>query len=153
MGMRKVSGFITVEYSLLIPALMIAYTFLIYIGLYQYNCTVLGAYAGILSVESGKTGAEDNDSQAGVLAGINGRLDYDRCIFLEEISLNYTKRGRKAIVSLQGRMDNPLSVMGIGPKSMQICTTREQVVRSPRTFLRLCKTAAQYINRQENEGR
>ena len=39
--MKKVDAFVTVEYSMLLPILFLIYTFLIYIGIYQYDVCLL----------------------------------------------------------------------------------------------------------------
>ncbi len=40
-AMKKVGAFVTVEYALLLPVILIVYSFLIYISIYQYDACLL----------------------------------------------------------------------------------------------------------------
>ncbi len=118
--MKKVGAFITIEYSLLLPMLLLLYTFLIYIGLYQYNACLLQTDSYFVLLE--------------------GDVTYqNKYLLAEEIKIDYSKTGKKINIVGTGKMHSPLSVMGIGKEYWEFQTDLETQEYSPINVLRVLK--------------
>lgn len=75
---KAVDGFVTIEYTLLIPVLLIFYTFLICMGLYQYNECLLRTNMYLLGCEGARLFEKEVSSKIEILQNVQERLYYDK---------------------------------------------------------------------------
>ena len=119
--MRKVSGFVTIEYGLLIPLLYMLYTFLIYVAIYQYNQCLL-----------------QTDS-CFVALGQQTIVYENKYLLAEDIQIDYTHKGNELYVKGKGSMSSPLFFIGIGEKNWYLQSEVEAEVYAPTKILRFFK--------------
>ncbi len=118
--MRKIQAFITIEYTLLLPILTLLYVFLIYIGLYEYNASLLLADTYFLALE--------------------GEINYEnKYLLAEHVQIDCIQKGNALNVVGRGSMRSPLAMMGIGAKDWQFQTSLDIQKHSATKVLRLLK--------------
>lgn len=119
--MRKVSGFVTIEYSLLLPLLYMLYTCLIYVALYEYNQCLLQTECYFVALGQRKIVCQN------------------KYLLAEDIEIDYTSKGHEISVKAEGTMSSPLFVMGIGRKKWYLQSEIGADIYAPTKILRLFK--------------
>ena len=137
---KNIDGFITIEYTLLIPVLLILYTFLICMGLYQYDQCLLRTNMCLLGSEASCMANEEASSKVALLQEIEENLYYDKYLLVDEMQTVYSVKGNDIKVSGSGRMLNPLNVFGIGEEMWNLNAVCEAEAVNAAETLRLCKT-------------
>lgn len=137
--MKKVEAFVTIEYTLLLPVLLMLYTSLIYIGLYQYNQCIMQNNTCLLALEGCCIYDLTQEELSESLSYLEKELNADKYILGENIKTQYEiKRGKLRIFS-QGELANPLSKMGLGESQWELRGECEVSCVQPTQFLRLSK--------------
>lgn len=137
---KHVNGFITIEYTLLIPLLLMLYTFLVCMGLYQYNQCVLRTNIYLLGVESLELADEDATAKITALKKIEKQLYYDKYILTENLQTVYSARGNHIAISGSGTMFNSLAEWGIGEENWYLEASCAVNTVNAAEIMRLCKT-------------
>lgn len=136
---KEVDGFVTVEYTLLIPVLLILYTFLICIGLYQYNQCILRTNIYLLASEGAGLSNVGAASKIVQLQDIEERLYHDKYLLVDEMQTAYSVRGNHIEIRGSGNMLNSLAVWGIGEKRWNLSAVCEVEAIDAVETLRACK--------------
>ena len=139
MKRREVKAFVTIEYSLLLPGILIMFTCLIYMGLYLHNQCVLQTNTYILSVEGARVDGDTAEQRIGSLQRKELDLYNNKYILAEDMKTTYQLQGNKIAISGSGRMANPFSILGLGEEVWTLSTEREFYLSSPADTLRLIK--------------
>lgn len=135
--MKKVDAFVTIEYTLLLPVLLMLYTFLIYIGLYQYNQCIMQNNVCLLALEGYHKNYAAEEFKP--LYQMEEELNADKYILGENIRTQYEIRRGKLRISSQGELTNPLSKLGLGQAQWELRGACEVSCVQPTQFLRLSK--------------
>lgn len=150
---KYVGGFITIEYTLLIPVLLVLYTFLVCIGLYQYNQCVLRTNIFLLGVEGSELAGEDAAAKITALKEIEQQLYYDKYILTENLQSSYAARGNHIEIIGSGTMFNSLAGWGIGEENWNLKASCEVNAVNAAEVLHMCKTAYNIVQKElEEEG-
>ena len=136
---KEVDGFVTIEYTLLIPVLLVLYTFLVYIGMYQYNQCLLRTNVYILGTEGVHFMNVEASSKAAMLQEIEDQLYYDKYLLAEELQTDYSVRGNHIEICGSGKMTNPFAVLSLGEDDWELNASCEVETISSAETLRLCK--------------
>ncbi len=136
---KRVNGFITVEYTLLISVLIIMYGLMIGIGLFMYNQCIMHSNTCILTVESLHTSAMDAARKITYLQQVEENLYQDKYLFASHLQTSYDIKGDRICIEGQGRMYNPLNAFGIGQVEWGFYVPKQVTAISPQDILRLCK--------------
>lgn len=152
---KYVDGFVTIEYTLLMPALMILYTFLICIGLYLYNSCILTTNVYILGTEGARLTESSANGKLEKLQQKEAQLYHDKYLLVSDMQTTYSIRGDQINISGEGKMGNPLGLFGIGEAIWPLQAETESRIISPMETLRLCKAiysvAQEMITEEEQE--
>ena len=143
MRKKTVGAFVTIEYTLLIPVLLLLYTCLIYMGLFLQNRCVLQANVYMLGVEASRFTATDPAEKVARLQEKEGQL-YHKYILAEELYNTYQIRGNFIYIRSNGQMANPFSVTGIGADTWNLSAECQSTTISPVDTLRLCKAGRNF---------
>lgn len=136
---KEADGFITIEYTLLIPVLLVLYTFLVCIGLYQYNQCILRTNIYILGTEGSQLMNEEASSRVAMIQEMEELLYYDKYLLAEELQTAYSVSGNHIEICGSGKMTNPFAVWGLGETSWELkASCKLELISSART-LQLCK--------------
>ncbi len=147
---RGIGGFVTIEYTLLLPVLLIVYTFLIGIGLYQYNQCLLDTNVYLLAGKGADLYGISSDEQVKRLQQLEGRLYYDKYFLAENIATMYQIRGNHITISGSAEMSNPLAAFQIGEEKWQLYTECTVNLINPAETLRLCKAVYSILEKEES---
>ena len=151
---KSVGGFVTIEYTLLIPVLLVLYTFLICMGLYQYNSCILRTNISILGTEGAQLAKDSATTKLAKLKEKEAQLYYDKYLLAIGMQTTYSIQGDRIEIIGEGQMTNPLTVFGIGEENWQLSAVSERIAVDPTEVLRLSKTlykAAQEILVEEEQ--
>lgn len=143
MRKKTVGAFVTIEYTLLIPVLLLLYTCLIYMGLFLHNRCVLQANAYMLGVEGSRLTAMDPAEKVNWLQEKEAQL-YHKYLLAEELCSTYQVQGNYIQISSNGQMANPFSVAGIGADTWNLNANCQISTISPVDTLRLCKAGRNF---------
>ncbi len=141
---KRVGAFITIEYTLLIPVLLLLYTCLIYMGLFLHNRCVLQANVYMLGLEGSRLTAAEPAEKVVWLQSKEKQL-YHKYILAEELYSTYHVQGNNIQISSSGQMANPFSVVGMGASTWTLNAECEVTAMSPVNTLRLCELACSFL--------
>lgn len=145
MKKRDIEAFVSVEYSLLLPAILLLYCFLICIGVFLHNQCVLQTNMYILSIE----GAEVNVEGQAVIDDLRDKeqkLSKSKYILMEGKEINYSIRGNRLVITADAEMDNIFRKFGIGNGNWKFYAESEAWVYSPGVMLRQMKSVCERID-------
>lgn len=144
MRKKELEAFITIEYTLMLPILILLYAFLIYIGLFMYNRCILQVNTYLLSNQS--TEAMGRDAVEKV-----EKITKQKVLCCDDVVYEIHMRQNGCYISGGIRMQNPLGKMGIGTEYLELSAYSEAVRRSPVNILRLCKAAKMVYEEMKEE--
>lgn len=144
MRKKTVGAFVTIEYTLLIPILLLLYTCLVYMGLFLHNRCVLQTNVYMMGVEGSHLPATDPAEKVARLQEKEGQL-YHKYILAEEDYSTYQVRGNYIQIKSNGQMANPFSVAGIGADTWILNAECQITTISPVDTLRLCKAGRNFL--------
>lgn len=155
MSRKCVGGFVTIEYTLLIPILLILYTFLVCMGLYQYNQCILCTNIRILGTEGAQMIEESSAERVRELQEIEKKLYLGKYILAEGMQTIYQAQGNHVKIVGRGVMGNPLAVFGIGTDKWDLYAECDVTVINPADTLRVCKAVKNIVQNSlsEEEGK
>lgn len=142
---KKVKAFVTIEYSLLLPVLLLVFTFLVYIGVYLHNQCVIQTNMYILAVEGARLSANDTSRRISLLQEQEKKLYKDKCILTENIQTTYKVEGNKLIISGSGQMINLFWKLGMGEDFWQLSAESSVCINNSWNTLMLLKKACGLI--------
>lgn len=145
MRKKELDAFITVEYTLMLPMLVLVYAFLIYMGLFMYNRCILQANTYLLSILASES--MDKDAIERV-----ERITQQKLLFSDDVVYEIQMRQNRCYISGRTCMSSPLGAMGIGSEYLELTAHSEAVRRSPANILRLCKAAKTVYQEWKEEG-
>lgn len=148
---KEVGGFVTIEYTLLIPVLLVLYTFLVCIGLYQYNQCILRTNIYILGTEAAQLMNMEASSKVARLQEIENNLYYDKYLLAEELQTTYSVRGNHIEISGCGKMTNPFAVLELGEDDWELNASCTVEAINSTEFLRLCKVIRKTLQGKVSE--
>ncbi len=99
------------EFTLLLPVLIMVFLLLTEAGLYFYNRCLLRENAQILALQLAQ---EDSGLTQESLSGYVSGLEQDKYLLLREVQTGYSRTGNRVTVSISGKMYNFCSAAGIG---------------------------------------
>ena len=144
--MRAIDGFVTIEYTFLIPVLMVVFIFVVYMGLYQYNQCLLRTNMYILGCEGARLCDEDASSKIRKLQGIEKNMYYDKYLFVEDMKTAHFVKGTHVELQGSGKMSNPLATLGIGGSYWELKASCEADAVNGVEILRLHKVSQKMIH-------
>ncbi len=115
---KKVKGSLTLEFTLLLPVLVVILLLLAQAGLFFYNRCLLKENAQILALQLMQNGEETMTEEN--LAGSIGNLARYKYLLLEDVQTSCSKSGNQITVSISGRMFNFCSVAGLGDTYLKV---------------------------------
>ena len=140
MKRREMEAFISIEYSLLLPGILIMFTCLVCMGLYLHNQCVLQTNTYILSVEGARLDGDTTEQRIGLLQRKEMDIYNNKYILAEDMKTTYQLQGNKITISGNGRMANPFSILGLGKEVWTLSAESEFYLSSPADTLRLMKS-------------
>lgn len=141
----QADAFITIEYTLLLPVLLLLYTFLIYIGIYQYDQCILQTNMYLLGSKGAALYIETPEEKLQCLQEIEQHLYYDKYLLAEQLQTAYSVKGNRIQLNGSGKVFHPLSVFGLGGTYWELHAKSEATAASGANILRLCKQAKNLI--------
>ncbi|MCD8325552.1 MAG: pilus assembly protein [Lachnospiraceae bacterium] len=109
---RRMGGYLTLEFTLLLPVLIMVFLLVTEAGLYFYNRCLLRENAQILALQLIQ---EETASltEEGLSDHVSGLAQY-KYLLLREVQTRYSKDGSGISVTISGKMYNFCSAAGIG---------------------------------------
>lgn len=141
----QADAFITIEYTLLLPVLLLLYTFLIYIGIYQYDQCILQTNMYLLGSKGTALYTENPEEKVQSLQEKERQLYYDKYLLAEQLQTAYSVKGNRIQLNGSGKVFHPLSVFGLGGTYWELHAKSEATAVSGANILRLCKQAKNLI--------
>lgn len=141
----QADAFITIEYTLLLPVLLLLYTFLIYIGIYQYDQCILQTNMYLLGSKGTALYTENPEEKVQSLQEKERQLYYDKYLLAEQLQTAYSVKGNRIQLNGSGKVFHPLSVFGLGGTYWELHAKSEVTAVSGANILRLCKQAKNLI--------
>ena len=120
MRKKNVKAFVTIEYSLLLPVLLLLFTFLVYIGVYLHNQCVLQTNVYLLAVKGARAEAESIGERIAHLQEQEKMLYKNKYLLAENIQTNYSAQRNKLVITGSGQMVNPFFASGTGGAMWQM---------------------------------
>ena len=136
---QNMKGFITIEYALLLPVLLVVYTFLITIAIYQYNECLLITNLYLIGNQRMELARQEGEGQIDLLEGKRARLYDEKYILVEDMQTKYSVKGNHIEIIGTGKMTNPLASVGVGEEAWEIYAKCEQNVLDATIVLHLYK--------------
>ncbi len=144
---RKVAGFTTIECCLLIPILLMLYSFIVYIGLFQYNRCVLQTNLYLLGLKGKEFSASSSDEYMKQLQDYEKSLYNEKYLLLNNLQIVYCTSKKEKSIKSNASMENPLYTLGVGDRDWVIeaeCTVNNI---NPASVLFLCKHASNILEK------
>lgn len=132
-------AFVTIEYSLLMPVLLCMYTFLVYIGLFQYNRCLQQTNTFILGIE------KEEQVELGALKQKEEQLYHEKYLLLDKLETTYCLKGTYGVLQSNAVMANPFACIGVGEENWVLQAECRVNNLSPAEMIRLCKTAGELL--------
>ena len=139
--MKKVNAFVTIEYSLLLPGILMVFTMLVCMGLYLHNQCILQTNIYLMSMEGARLQKDNNDQRLLSLQKKEQKLYREKYILAEDMQTTYEFEGDKIIITGSGNMTNPFAVFGLGEETWSLSAESKIKVSRPGKTLRLMKSA------------
>lgn len=110
MRKKKVKGFITIEYALMLPVFLMLYTVLVSVALYWYNQCILQTDVYLLCIES----LEEPDSSEKIKQVKNKQeqLYGEKYLGVSGLQTNYLVEKNELKITSEGTMPNLLTGIG-----------------------------------------
>ncbi len=108
----KVRGSLTLEFTLLLPVLIMILLLMAQAGLFFYNRCLLKQNAQLLALQLTQDGSQTLTEEK--LAEYAGNLKQYKYLLLGDVEIGYGKSAGVITVSISGRMYNFCSVAGLG---------------------------------------
>ncbi|MCD8380582.1 MAG: pilus assembly protein [Lachnospiraceae bacterium] len=115
---KKVKGSLTLEFTLLLPVLIVILLFMAQAGLFFYNRCLLKQNAQLLALKLVQSGVQSLTQEE--LAEYTGTLKQYKYLLLKDVEMECGKSGDQITVSVGGRMLNFCSVAGLGEAYLTI---------------------------------
>lgn len=136
---QHLKGSVTVEYTLLLPILLIVYIFLIDVAIYQYNECLLTSNLYLIGNQRMELARYGDDEKISLLKKRAAKLYYEKYLLVEDMQTKYSVKGGHVEITGSGKMRNPLALVGIGDKAWRISVSCEQDVLDVTNILRIYK--------------
>ncbi len=149
---KELEAFVTIEYTLLIPVLLLLYTSLIGMGIYLHNRCVLQTNTFLLAVEAARIDFQEGALEGGLLQGKAEQLYNNKYLLAVDLENTLRMVGNNIEITSSGQMVNPLSLIGIGKQMWNFSAESKVNVISPVNTLRLCKKVGRVLRKNEKEG-
>lgn len=144
MRKKKVKAFITIEFALLIPVILLFYTVLIYVVLYWYNQCILQTNMYLLCMESIKE--QDSEQKLIFIKDKQHQLYNEKYIFISELETEFCIRKKELSVTASGTMSNLLEGTGLLHKAWKLQAQSSIKTTSPAQTLHLCKEGIKFLH-------
>lgn len=137
MKKKSVKGFITIEYALLLPVILLLYTVLVSVALYWYDQCILQTDVYLLCIESLEQ--SDSSEKISLVKKKQEQLYREKYLGVSELRTNYLIDRNELNINGEGSMPNLLT--GIGTLHGVWSLQAEGRIRTenPADTLRLCK--------------
>ena len=109
---KKVKGSLTLEFTLLLPVLIVVLLLMAQAGLFFYNRCLLKQNAQLLALQMVQSGAQSLTQEE--LTEYTGRLKQYKYLLPKDVEAECRKSRNQLTVSLSGNMLNFCSVAGLG---------------------------------------
>lgn len=143
MKKKKVKGFITIEYALLLPVILLLYTVLISVALYWYNQCILQTDVCLLCIES----LEKTDSMEKIARIKNKReqLYREKYLGVSDLQTSYLIERNELKITAEGTMPNLLTGIGHFRGAWSLRAESRIKTADSSDTLRLCKQALEKL--------
>lgn len=143
MKKKKVKGFITIEYALLLPVILLLYTVLISVALYWYNQCILQTDVRLLCIES----LEKTDSMEKIARIKNKReqLYREKYLGVSDLQTSYLIERNELKITAEGTMPNLLTGIGHFRGAWSLRAESRIKTADSSDTLRLCKQALEKL--------
>lgn len=144
MRKKKVKAFITIEFALLIPVILLFYTVLVYVVLYWYNQCILQTNMYLLCMESIKE--QDSEQKLIFIKDKQHQLYNEKYILISELETEFCIRKKELSVTTSGTMSNLLEGTGLLHKAWKLQAQGSIKTTSPAQTLHLCKEGIKFLH-------
>lgn len=141
-------GSVTIEYTLLLPILLLVYTFLIMLALFQYNRCLLTTNVYLIGNQGIALVREDAEVKNRMLKEKEARLYYEKYILVEDLQTTYSIKGNHIEIIGTGNMINPLQAVGIGVEKWKLSARCKKEVIDPVSMLGIYKNVRDQIQQR-----
>lgn len=135
---RRVDGYLTLEFTLLLPVLLLVYMVLTEAALYLYNRCLLQENAEILLLQTVRDWEEGSLDEEHFQSHVDGLADW-KYLFLQESSAECKKNGAVLTVTVRGRMYNVFHALGLGEAYREIEAAAAGTLINRKETLRMIK--------------
>ncbi len=142
---KYIKGSVTIEYTLLLPILLVVYTFLIAVALFQYNQCLLATNLYLVGNQGMELARQDGENKIRVLKEKAASLYHEKYIMVEDVQTTYSIKGNHVEIVGIGKMRNLLNAVGIGEESWELYAKCEQDVLDATNILRLYKNVRDQV--------
>lgn len=147
----RVSASVTIEYTLLLPVLLLVYFFLICVGLYQYNRCIFQENMRLIAVEALHTSA-DGEALINSLQAKESGLLVNKYLLAGQVHMEYKKTGRSLYAFGSMEQINPFSALGIGADSWTVESSIRVTPLKRQEFLRFMKSVTRWSQKEQEEA-
>jgi hypothetical protein len=145
---KCMKGSVTIEYTLLLPILMVVYTFLVVVALFQYNQCLLETNLYLIGNQGMELARQDGEGRITVLKSKAARLYQEKYIMVEDVRTMYSVKGNHVEIVATGKIRNPLNFIGLGEEVWELYAKCEQEVLDTTSILRLYKNIRDRLQSQ-----
>lgn len=148
---RYMKGSVTIEYTLLLPVLLLVYTFLIFMALFQYNHCLLTTNLYLIGNQGMELAKQDGEEKSRMLKEKEERLYYEKYILAEDLLTTYSIKGNHIEIVGTGEMVNGLNVWGIGEDKWKLYAKCEKDVLDAVSMLGIYKNIRNQIQQRVSQ--
>lgn len=146
---KQISGFITIEYSLLLPSILLLYTCLVGIAFYQYNQCILHTNVYLLGSEGTALYQTDAEDKLQALQQREESLYHSKYLLVENLQTRYEIKGNELKIIGTGNMF-PISI-GNKKRVWNLYAACSVTATDPMDTLRLCKTMITWMQKKQDQ--
>lgn len=136
---RTVKGIVTIEYTLLLPSLIVVYVFLIAMLLYSYNQCLLTTNLYLIANQGPEIKNLDAEEKVVLLKEKESKLYYKKYILVEDLQTSYLIKGDKIEIKGIGTMINIFDNWGLREDGWKVRAKCERYLLDGSYVLRIYK--------------
>jgi hypothetical protein len=145
MKSRKIEAFVTIEYSILLPMILLVATFLVCIGMYLYNQCIFQTNLYILAIEGARIESNKEKDIIQYLCNKEKDLYKNKYILMEKEETLYKIKGNRLVITAKGEMSNILQSFNIGNETWKLYAESEAWLYKPGELLRIMKETSDLL--------
>lgn len=135
---KRVPGYLTLEFTLLVPVLLLVYMALTEAALLLYDQCLLQENAEILLLQSVRDWEEGLLEEGRFQSHVSGIADY-KYLFLQDTEAECTKNGAVLTVTVRGELLNVFHAVGLGEEYWELEAKASETLLNRKEMMRMIR--------------